>query len=344
MLATLIHAHERWHAGRDAFRRAHPFSWGLEYIEEAPIFRSRDPLRVLVDHGRRVIAEPSGFYADPGPPPVIEISREPEDDGGRRVRFPTAVRAPEPETNRAEIRLFEPDVPAGRAMVVVPQWNAEPESHVTLCRGLASRGIAAARLTLPYHDGRRPSEEPRGDFAVSANLGRTLLAVRQAVSDARRVRAWLERRGYRRIGLLGTSLGSCISFLTLANDARFPLAVLHHVSSYFGDVVWRGLSTRHVRAELERHVSRTAVRRAWASISPIHFVRRLSPRSRSLLLMGRYDLTFPYDLSLLLRRAYRQHDRLHDTVTMPWGHYTSALFPFNAILMTRVWRWLDARL
>ncbi|MDX1624294.1 MAG: hypothetical protein R3199_09990 [Gemmatimonadota bacterium] len=342
MLAPLIRAYERWHAGRDASRRAHPFAWGLEYLDMES--RKERPLPRMVEHARRVMEDPERFYPDPGSPPVVSVSRDRDPDGALRVAFPSAVRAPESVTNRASLRLFEPESPGRRAMVVLPQWNAEPASHVTLCRGLAGRGVAAARLTLPYHDERAPAAEPRGDLAVSANLGRTLLSVRQAVSDVRRVRAWLERRGYDRVGVLGTSLGSCIAFLSLANDARFRVAVLHHVSSHFGDAVWRGVSTRHVRAELERGVSRAALRRAWAPISPIHFVHRIPPRSRSLLLIGRHDLTFPLDLSLLLRRAYRQHAVPHDAILMPWGHYTSGIFPLAAVLMVRVWRWLDGRL
>jgi dienelactone hydrolase len=37
---------------------------------------------------------------------------------------------------------------------------------------------------------------------------------RQAVLDARRAIAWLAAQGYERIGILGTSLGSCSALLT----------------------------------------------------------------------------------------------------------------------------------
>ena len=98
-------------------------------------------------------------------------------------------------------------------MVVLPQWNAGPEDHVALARLLARFGISALRLSLPYHDARMPPELHRADYIVSANVGRTVQVCRQAVLDARRAVDWLESRGYERIGILGTSLGSCLALL-----------------------------------------------------------------------------------------------------------------------------------
>ena len=334
-VGSLMLRWERRLSLQDECRRPHAFDWGLDVLGLAP---AADPRRAILAYARDVLHDRTDFFADPGPPPV---AYEP---AAGRFRFPSAVQAPEPEAGTVSVRLFEPRYPKDRAMIVVPQWNAGAESHVGLCRMLARRGIAAARLTLPYHEDRRPPSEPRADLAVSANLGRTLLAGRQAVSDVRRTRAWLEARGFRRIGLVGTSLGSCISFLALAHDPRLRLAVLHHVSSDFGDVVWRGISTRHVRAELEGRVSLATLRRAWAPISPIHFVHRVPRRSHALLLTGRYDLTFPYDLSERFHAAFRKHGRLHQVIVAPWGHYTSGMMPFVAITMSRVFRYLDERL
>lgn len=344
MLSRLIRRHERWRARRDTARVAHPFDWGLEYLDLPDGFvDGRSPADVLVAHAERVLEDPSAFYADPGPPRAAEPGGV-GDDGGRLWRFDSAVTGPDPATDRASVRLWEPADPGERAMVVLPQWNAEPESHVALCRVLARRGIAAARVTLPYHDDRRPPGEPRGDRAVSANLGRTLFAVRQAVADARRTRAWLEARGYPRVGVIGTSLGSCVAFLALAADPGFRLAVLHHVSSRFGGAVWRGLSTRHVRERLEERVDAGLLARAWAPIDPIRFVDRVPRDAHTLLLIGRWDLTFPYDLSMELAGAYRDRGLPHRTVRMPWGHYTSGMFPFNAILVAGVLRHLGRRL
>ena len=332
-----MHKLERRLAARDTERQPHAFDWGFEHLDPAPP-PQRDPARALLQWARDVVDDPSRFYVDPGPPPFAE---ETDDD---RVRFPSAVRTPHASANWVSLRLFSSRRPTQRAMVVLPQWNADAESHVGLCRMLAERGITAARLTLPFHEDRSPYEGARADMAVSANIGRTLRVSQQAVSDVRRARAWLEQRGHHRIGIIGTSLGSCIGFLAMAQEPAFKVGVLHHVSSYFGDVVWRGISTRHVRDELEGHCSQAAVRRFWAPISPIHFVGRVSRQTHTLILTGRYDLTFPYDLSQRFHRAFRQYGLPHRVVVVPWGHYTSGVFPFNAIIVRRVLRYLDERL
>ncbi len=181
-------------------------------------------------------------------------------------------------------------------MLVLPQWNADPGGHVGLCRLLAWSGMSALRLSLPYHDRRMPPELHRADYIVSANVARTVQVCRQAVLDARRAIAWLHRQGYDRIGILGTSLGSCLALLTTAHEPLIRAEALNHISPYFADVVWRGMSTRHVREGLDGHIELDLLRALWKPISPRWYLERLRDR-QTLLVYARYDLTFPVDLS-----------------------------------------------
>ena len=132
-------------------------------------------------------------------------------------------------------------------MLVLPQWNSDASGHVGLCKILEWSGLSALRLALPYHDQRMPPELQRADYIVSSNVVRTVQVCRQAVLDARRAIHWLARQGYERIGILGTSLGSCLALLTTAHEPLIRAEALNHISPYFADVVWRGLSTQHVR-------------------------------------------------------------------------------------------------
>ena len=164
-------------------------------------------------------------------------------------------------------------------MLVLPQWNSDAEGHVGLCRLLNRFGISALRLSLPYHDARMPPELTRADYIVSANVGRTAQVCRQAVLDARRAIAWLHAQGYESIGILGTSLGSCLAMLTTAHEPLIKAAALNHISPYFADVVWDGLSTMHVRETLEGNVTLDELRRMWLPISPLPYPRA-RPRPR----------------------------------------------------------------
>jgi dienelactone hydrolase len=215
-------------------------------------------------------------------------------------------------------------------VLVLPQWNSDPGGHVGLCRLLAWNGLHALRLSLPYHDQRMPPELNRADYIVSANVGRTVQVCRQAVLDARRAVWWLRSQGFERIGILGSSLGSCLALLTTAHEPLITVEALNHISPYFADVVWRGLSTRHVRDGLDGHIELDLLRTLWSPISPRGYLDRLRDR-RTLLVYARYDLTFPVDLSEDLVRAFRELRIPHELAVLRCGHYSTGKTPFKFV-------------
>jgi pimeloyl-ACP methyl ester carboxylesterase len=188
-------------------------------------------------------------------------------------------------------------------------------------------------MSLPYHDARRPDHMERAEGLVAANIGQTLATNRQAIMEVRLAADWLEGRGYSRLGVLGTSIGSCIGFLAMAHDPRLKYNAFIHVSSMFADVVWRGLSTSHVRQTLESRLGLEELRRLWAPISPTPFIPRLrGSRNPMLVIAGKYDLTFPYELSLQTMGELQDHDIGFERMILPCGHYTMAMFPFREIV------------
>ena len=242
--------------------------------------------------------------------------------GGRAKSRGEAARRGEAATTRGEGER--------RAVVVLPQWNADALSHVALCRLLNRLGIAALRLTMPYHEERRPAELERADFLVCPNVGRTLQSMRQAVLDTRAAVAWLRARGYGRVGVVGTSVGSCTAFLAFVHDDGVDAGVFNHVSGYFADVVWRGISTRHVRAGLEGSLTLEELREMWMPISPLAFADRLTAqRARPMrFIAARHDLTFPADLSREVIERVRTSGVPVDVAWLPCGHYTSGQRPW----------------
>jgi hypothetical protein len=251
--------------------------------------------------------------------------------GERMVTFESQVATPHAANNTAYLRYFPAARRQGapkRAVVVMAQWNADEGGHVGLCRLLAYFGISAVRLSLPYHDRRMPPDLQRADYIVSSNIGQTLQTCRQAVVDARVAVSWLEEQGYERIGLLGTSLGSCLAMLTGAHEPRVSAMALNHVSPWFADVIWEGLTTVHVRAGLETHVDLPQLRDLWSPISPQTHIARIGQRP-TLLVYGLYDLSFPLHLSRDIVQAYRDHGVPIDVRVLPCGHYTTGVAPFK---------------
>lgn len=316
-----MHHWERRLYLRDKNRAARPFEWGLEFLGNG--HAAHNPRAFIEQFNAEVLSSSQDFYT---PPPSREADFEFD---GHHLRFESAVKTPYPENNTVHARYF----PAGagdRAVIVLPQWNAEEEGHVALCRLLNRCRIAALRLSLPYHDRRKPAHLQRAEYLVSANVGRTIQAFRQAVQDVRRAADWLVSRGAQRLGVMGTSVGSCVSFITFAHDERFEAGVFNHVSSYFGDVVWRGLTTAHIRQSLEGHLTDEEVRRVWLTISPSAYVARMGrqPR-RALLISARYDLTFLPDLSRLLFEDCERHGVRVNKALLRCGHYSLGCAPFK---------------
>src|SRR5271157_3121416 len=189
-------------------------------------------------------------------------------------------------------------------------------------------GIAVLRLTMPYHDIRMPAEISRADYAVSASIGRTLDAVRQGVVDVRCCLDWLEQQGYNKLGIMGTSLGSCYAFIAAAHDPRIRVAAFNHASTYVADVVWHGQSTRHIREGIESHIDLDRLRQLWSAVSPMSYFDQFArwPR-KSLIIYANYDLTFLPEFSRDAVAQFEKHELDHKVVVLPCGHYTTGETP-----------------
>ena len=327
MLAALFHQWERRLASSTTDRVVRPFEWGLDWI---PHPRSDDPSESQLDSWvDGVMADTDAFFT-PGPCHIYELLSS-SGRGESLLTFSSAFDTPHRENNTVYARLFHARSGDRRAAVLVlPQWNSDPGGHVGLCRLLAWNGLTALRLSLPYHDARMPPELRRADYIVSSNVVRTVQVCRQAVLDARRAIAWLAAQGYERIGILGTSLGSCLALLTTAHEPLIQAEALNHVSPYFADVVWRGLSTEHVRRGFDGHITLERLRAMWRPISPWYYLERVRHR-RTLLVYAQYDLTFPVDLSKDLVREFRRLGIEHELAVLPCGHYSSGKAPFKFV-------------
>ena len=137
-----------------------------------------------------------------------------------------------------------------------------------------------------------------------------------------------DEQGYERIGLLGTSLGSCLSMLTATDEPPVKAMALNHASPRFADVIWEGLSTAHVRAGMEGHIDLPRLREMWRPISPQSYMHRIANRP-SLLVYALYDRWFPLHLSRDIAREFQRHNPPTRIRVLPCGHDTSGVAPFK---------------
>lgn len=320
-------------AFRSTNRVVRPFDWGLEWTRDWPIKKpdvSEDnPEAYLKALNQAIIDDSETFFG-------YEVPTDFRLHEGV-LRFTSAVKTAYPANNIVHGKWFpartDPKKPVKsprKAVLVLPHWNASADQHAGLCKGIAALGISCMRLSLPYHDYRMPAELERADYAVSSNIARTMDATRQAVIDIRSCLDWMESQGFERLGIVGTSLGSCYAFLASAHDDRLAVNAFNHCSTYVADVVWTGLSTQHIRQGLEGNIDLDRLREVWSGISPPNFMAKFAPKKKkSLFIYAAYDTTFPTHLSEQVVVAARELNLDHKSVVLPCGHYTLGESPFK---------------
>ena len=337
----------------DNNRVVRPLDWGIEWTRDwpcrngfLPTATAADCEHYLREFNRRAVAASDEFFSYKTPAdfrlearevqvfstreiPDAKLEKKTRGVRGEFLRFTSPVRTPYPENNLANARWFP--TRGKSALVLLPQWNSDALSHNGLAHILNRLGISVLRLSMPYHDIRRPAEIRRADYAVSANIGRTLDATRQGVIDVRCCLDWLQAQGYERLGILGTSLGSCYAFLAASHDPRIEVVAFNHASTYVADVVWHGQSTRHIRQGLEPHIDLERLRELWTAISPMSYFKQFArfPR-RSLIVYAKYDLTFLPEFSRQVVSEFERRKLHHKVVALPCGHYSigQALFSY----------------
>jgi dienelactone hydrolase len=314
-------------ATRSTNRVVRPFDWGVEWAAKWPgaYDRGGEDVEAYLGKMNALAIRDSELFFGYETPTDFRV-----DEG--ILKFTSPVDTPYPENNTVHAHLFKAKSEKRRAVVVLPHWNASLNQHMALCAGIAKFGITALRMSLPYHDHRMPPELERADYAMSSNVARSIDATRQAVVDVRATFDWLQQQGYESLGLVGTSIGSCYAFLASAHDERIGVNVFNHCSNYVADVVWTGLSTKHIRQGIEQDITLERLREAWACISPVHYMDRFAAqKKKSLFIYATYDTTFPLNLSQDTVSHIRKLEIDAKIVEMPCGHYTIGEAPFKFI-------------
>jgi len=352
---------------RDTNRIVRPLEWGFDWLQDfspaaevSPLDRAQELSQMIAvnddivarNHEFFGYTTPTDFRLEERHPQLFPTNVRPEtlDEDAelkRRaatgeiepvqfLRFTSPVRTRYPENDIVNARWYP--APAGsqkgrpkQAIIVMPQWNADAFSHNALCSLFNRFGISALRLSKPYHDIRRPAELERSDYAVSSNIGRTTAACRQAVIDIRCCLDWLEAQGYEQFGVLGTSLGSCYAFIAAAHDARIEVCAFNHASTQFGDVVWTGQSTRHIRAAFEQAgLSQEDVQAVFRAVSPTSYMDQFAAHSKRVLVVhATYDLTFLEEFSLDVLKNFERLGVDYVSKVLPCGHYTTGETPYK---------------
>jgi hypothetical protein len=333
--ARRIHRYEQRRWKTDDNRLVRPFAWGLEHI--GGLADHPNPGEFVRAYSHHVLENSAQWYD-------TTAATDYRLDNENVLTFSSSIESPWPENNTVHAQFF-PAGKRGPAVLILPNWNAKWHGQRGLCEWLQRIGISALKMSLPYHDRRMAKGHERADQLVGPNIGLTLQANRQAVQDARRCLRWLERKGYSRLGILGTSIGSSVGYITLVHDPAVRAGGFFHVSTYFADVVSQGMTTTHVWESLRQHVTVDELREYWAPVSPMPYVERgLGAGKNAFMVYGKYDPTFLPALTEQMLAALRRHKPHPRTLALHCGHYSLELPPFSHIAGYRMLTFLRSAL
>ena len=134
------------------------------------------------------------------------------------------------ETHTVYARRLRPVTSRQRPRLLYLHGYLQPETYVeelSLLAGMALRlDVEVIQLQLPYH-GRRTPRGSRfgGELFWTADLVRSVEAVRQSVVDVRTLLGWLLEVDQRPVGILGLSLGGALAAILTCLDDRFAFSV-----------------------------------------------------------------------------------------------------------------------
>lgn len=246
---------------------------------------------------------------------------------GEWLKFPSDVSTDVDENNVVWAKITESGS-FDQALVIFHHWNASSRNR-RIASFFSKRGITVVEIAMPYHFERSRPGSRHADYMLSANLGRTIQSVRQAVLDGRKLIRWLKREGYGEISVLGMSLGSWVAGLIAAHDPTVSKASLFLTAGSLADMVWTGRATRAIRDSLAPEIDLTHLERAWGPLNLENYAHRLArPDLALLVVLAERDKVVLPELSASFMQKLKDDGARPNVLELNCGHYSLALPPY----------------
>ena len=244
-----------------------------------------------------------------------------------QVNFPSPVETDVPENNTVHGEYFQP---AGSgpfpACVVLHILGGDFLLAEAVANHLASNGVAALFIKLPYYGERRGQGSNRR--MISEDPHQTVAGMTQAVLDIRRGAAWLAQREEvdpGRLGITGISLGGIMSALAAEGEPRLRNVGIVLGGGDFAEVIWSN-DTDKAREFREKWAAMGGTRESFAkvlrTVDPVTYGDRLKGR-RVLMIAAKNDEI------VLPRCTEALHNAIGNEPELVWldaGHYTAARY------------------
>ena len=249
-----------------------------------------------------------------------------------KVEFPSPIVTQDIANNTVHAEFFEPKK-AGRkpAVVVLHILGADFALSRYIAARLADQGVAALFVKLPYYGER--SGPARDRRFLSADIERTVLAMRQGICDVRRAAAWLASRkdvDPEKIGVAGVSLGGIVGSVALAVDPALKQGAFLLAGGNLAKILWEmPEGARYRKAWIDAGKTFADLETLTKPFDPLTHAGRLVGK-RVFMMAGNVDEVIPPDYA----RALWEKAGMPPIVWYDCGHYSAVGFLLPAIRKT----------
>jgi hypothetical protein len=165
--------------------------------------------------------------------------------------------------------------------------------------------------TSPYHFEREPKESMfNGELMVGSNIERTILSIKQAVSDVRALIYWLRTQNRCKIVLIGVSLGGLISNLVGVVENKMDALISLIYANSLAHSVFFTCPGKYIKQDYKNNnFTYEELKECWRIIEPSNFMP-LIPKEKILLMSGVYDKYVHIEDTSALWEAWGEPKRL----------------------------------
>ena len=248
------------------------------------------------------------------------------------VTFPSPLITPHVNNNTVHCEYFCP-TSAGKkpGVIVLHILGGDFDLARLFCRALASKGVAALFLKMPYYGERRQPDSPMR--MVSVDPRETVAGMTQAVLDIRQAAAWLAAQDQidrQQLGIVGISLGGITAALAASIEPRFAKVCLLLAGGDMGEVAWTSAELAPLRKHwIETGGSKESLFAMLRAVDPVTYAKPVAGR-KILMLNARHDEVIPRACTDALWHAFGEPE----IIWWDAGHYTSARYLFDGLAKT----------
>lgn len=176
--------------------------------------------------------------------------------------------------------------------ILVHGWRMNSFSRIDniYLKPFMDLGYDIYHFTLPHHFERTPAISLyNGELMVSANIDRTLLSVKQAISDLRALISFIKEIRNQKVILVGISLGGFITNLASVIEEKIDILISVMYANSIAFSVFKSIPGKYMKGDFETHgFTYEELKEYWAITEPSNF-KPVVKKENILLISGRYD-------------------------------------------------------